>query len=159
MLNTNYRKYVSFMLYNNDAVVRGKGADLPTYVNNDRDNLFPDACWRASTIPYAQSVNSLSVIVGDGTTPAKDTDMMLENEIKDLTGITATTSAVSTSVVKTVSVTFKNNTADIRTINEVGLIIQRNGYQPKAALLGRVVLDTPVVMSPGDIYTFTYCIE
>lgn len=163
MLNENYRRFTSYYMskgsydsgYSHEITLtpyRYESSGLPE---------FPFMAWRRTYAPYTPSVHSLSLIVGDGSTPPTDKDFQLENEIQGLTCTTASASGGgNTLTVKTVSLTFKNNTTDTKTITEVGLIIQTNGSDKYcAALLGRVVLDVAVVMKPGDTYTFTYCIE
>lgn len=163
MLNENYRRFTSYNMSISQYEPGYSNVTLTPYKNDFIDSLpeFPFVAWRYTYAPYTPSVYSLSLIVGDGSTPPTDKDFQLENEIQGLTCTTASASeGGNTLTVKTVSLTFKNNTTDTKTITEVGLIIQTNDHNAyRAALLGRVVLDVAVVMKPGDTYTFTYCIE
>ena len=104
----------------------------------------------------------MSLIVGSGNTEATENDIKLENIITNLTYLTGNMLNGSGDYVKIVTVTYKNNTSDTVIINEVGLmagLYNSGSSSKKYILLGRVVLQNPVIMNPGDIYTFSYIIE
>lgn len=165
MLNENYRKFIGGILGGKTAVV------LTSYdVNNTGNNpySYSTVAWNRATDPNAltnlDTYTGISIILGSGDTQPTIKDVKLSNEVtRNLSYIAGSTSQEESSEYsKLVSVTYKNNTANTVTVKEVGLMMQQTtpGYSNyRKALLGRVVLDAPIVMSPGDTYTFTYIIE
>lgn len=166
MLNTNYRKLVGKTVGSTSVVdlcssscgctkYTGPGLSIGTTSLNS-------SCWNTIKEPYSNNgaTSYMSLIVGNGTTNATQDDIALENEIKDLTYITGSTMNGASDYLKLITVTYKNNTSDIVSVNEIGMVAQMaNDRYCDGVLLGRVVLATPVIMNPGDIYTFTYVIE
>lgn len=101
------------------------------------------------------------IAFGSGTTPPQKTDYKLENYIT--TGLTYSGNNTNqtdgiTNWVQTVQNT---STAQI-TITEVGLFSRAFnplGQGLKSFLLTRTVLDTPVVLQPNEVKTFTMTID
>ena len=168
MLNENYRKFIGGIFGGKTAVV------LTSYDANNNDKnpySYSTVAWNRTTDPNASTnpntFTGISIILGSGDTQPTTKDVKLSNDVtKNLSYIAGSTSKEESSEYnKLVSVTYKNNTANTVTVKEVGLMMQETpsdvmsySYYRKA-LLGRVVLDAPIVMSPGDTYTFTYIIE
>ena len=167
MLNENYRKFVGGVLGGNTEVT-----GLTPYIYNNHQNNplhFSASSWNTVTTPFPYAgntsiyfVNGISIILGSGDIEPTVKDTQLASIIEDLTYVTGSTIQGTSDYNKLVSVTYKNNTANTITVKEVGLMMQETtssgGYFRKA-LLGRVVLEAPVEMNPGDTYTFTYAIE
>lgn len=102
---------------------------------------------------------SRGIAFGSGTTPPQKTDYKLENYIT--TGLTYSGNNTNQTdgVVKWVQTVQNTSTAQI-TITEVGLFSKyaaRVDYT--VFLLTRTVLDTPVVLQPNEVKTFTITID
>lgn len=165
MLNENYRKFIGRILGGSGAVSL-ELYDRYNYATNPY--TFGVSSWNQVCNPYASVgsdafKNGISIIVGSGDEEPTVKDIRLSNMISTLSYVTASTIQGTSDYNKFISVSYKNNTENTVTVKEVGLMIQETegtgSRLYRKALLGRVVLDTPVVMSPGDTYTFTYCIE
>ena len=104
--------------------------------------------------PYCRGI-----AFGSGTTPPQRTDYKLENYIT--TGLTysGNNTNLADGVANWVQTVQNTSTAQI-TITEVGLFSR---YSPSAQyacyLLTRTVLDTPVVLQPKEVKTFTITID
>lgn len=99
------------------------------------------------------------IAFGSGTTPPQKTDYKLENYIT--TGLTYSGNNTNETdgIVKWVQTVQNTSTAQI-TITEVGLFSkydQSEGFS--TVLLTRTVLDTPVVLQPNEVKTFTITID
>lgn len=104
--------------------------------------------------PFARGI-----AFGSGTTPPQKTDYKLENYIA--TGLTYSGNNTNQTdgVVNWVQTVQNTSTAQI-TITEVGLFSKYDnsaGYS--TYLLTRTVLDTPVVLQPNEVKTFTIIID
>lgn len=99
------------------------------------------------------------IAFGSGTTPPQKTDYKLENYIT--TGLTYSGNNTNQTdgVTNWVQTVQNTSTAQI-TITEVGLFSQYT-FQGRAVpyLLTRTVLDTPVVLQPNEVKTFTITID
>ena len=159
MLNENYRKYIGGLM----SGVSGLTNLTPYSKNcNAYDTPFTTATWTSIVNMSDYDTKGVMVVVGSGDTKPTPQDIQLENIINNLTCVTASTVQGTIDYVKIVSATYKNNTANTITVKEIGLIVQSSAYSGSCyyrVLLGRIVLDAPVVMTPGDTYTFNYCIE
>lgn len=116
------------------------------YTESDRDNSTVFA-------PFKRGI-----VFGSGTTPPKKTDYKIENHIA--TGLTYSNNNTSTtnniaSWVQTV----QNTSDEPITITEVGLFCYPNLGNFVCVLVTRTVLDTPVVLQPNDVKTFTITID
>lgn len=102
------------------------------------------------------------IAFGSGTTPPQKTDYKLENYIT--TGLTysGNNTNLADGVVNWVQTVQNTSTAQI-TITEVGLFTRYcNSHQSinfTVFLLTRTVLDTPVVLQPNEVKTFTIAID
>lgn len=100
------------------------------------------------------------IAFGSGTTPPQKTDYKLENYIP--TGLTYSGNNTKTTdeVVNWVQTVQNTSTAQI-TITEVGLFSRNEstGQDYAVNLLTRTVLDTPVVLQPNEVKTFTITID
>lgn len=126
--------------------------------------------------PYVQSVRSdkyseteggreyyapnyRGIAFGSGTTPPQKTDYKLGNHIT--TGLTyfGENTDKTNGVVHWVQTVQNTSTAQI-TITEVGLFSRAiNAANSYTYLLTRTVLDTPVVLQPNEVKTFTLTID
>ena len=100
------------------------------------------------------------IALGSGTTPPQKTDYKLENYIA--TGLTY--SGHNTSQANAIAnwvETVQNTSTEPITIAEVGLFSMPNQRQKYHGnyLLTRTVLDTPVVLQPNEVKTFTITID
>ena len=97
------------------------------------------------------------IAFGSGTTPPKKTDYRIEEHIAD--GLTYSNNSTSeaNNVVNWVQ-TVQNTSSEPITISEVGLFSAVNTTYV-TVLLTRTVLDTPVVLQPNEVKTFTITID
>ena len=97
------------------------------------------------------------IAFGSGTTPPQKTDYKLENYIT--TGLTyfGNNTNKTDGIVHWVQTVQNTSTAPI-TITEVGLFSQ-HAASYNTFLLTRTVLDTPVVLQPNEVKTFTITID
>ena len=161
MLNENYRKFVGGLLNGATSI------DLVPYIQYATQYVsFSADAWRTLANPNTSlgtihATNGISIVLGSGDKEAVDTDIQLESVIDNMSYVTASMTQGTKDYTKLVSVTYKNNTSDTVTVREIGLMIQEiteYGHY-RRALIGRIVLDAPVVMNPEDTYAFTYGIE
>lgn len=119
----------------------------------------------ATTDAINTVLSSMKIELGSGTTAPTANDLDLEfNITNQLTRISSTdTNATSRddrtwakNIISSYSSTFKNNTVNPITVNEIGLKTQLDGYN--TFLLAREVLDEPKVIEPGKSCTFTITI-
>lgn len=103
---------------------------------------------------------SRGIAFGSGTTLPQKTDYKLENYIT--TGLTysGNNTNLTDGVANWVQTVQNTSTAQI-TITEVGLFSKnsRSGQNYTVFLLTRTVLDTPVVLQPNEVKTFTITID
>ena len=103
---------------------------------------------------------SRGIAFGSGTTPPQKTDYKLENYIT--TGLTysGNNTNITDGVANWVQTVQNTSTAQI-TITEVGLFSKYSysGQNYTVFLLTRTVLDTPVVLQPNEVKTFTITID
>lgn len=157
MLNRNYKTFISGIMNSNTSVT------LNTYSHYSTSNRsFGIGSWKVVTDPtISPGATGMSIILGGGNQEESVDDISLENLIDGLTYVTSSMTQLSSDYTKLISVTYKNNTTNSVVVKEIGLLLQEvtGGAYFRKALLGRIVLDVPVVMNPGDTYTFTYGIE
>lgn len=103
---------------------------------------------------------SRGIAFGSGTTPPQKTDYKLENYIT--TGLTYSGNNTNQTdgIANWVQTVQNTSTAQI-TITEVGLFSKNShtGRDYTVFLLTRTVLDTPVVLQPNEVKTFTITID
>lgn len=99
------------------------------------------------------------IAFGSGTTPPQKTDYKLENYIT--TGLTYSGNNTNlTDGVANWVQTVQNTSTEQITITEVGLFSKyENSVNCNTFLLTRTVLDTPVVLQPNEVKTFTITID
>lgn len=119
-------------------------------------DLYSDPGTGLAYAPYYRGI-----AFGSGTTPPQKTDYKLENYIT--TGLTysGNNTNLTDGVVNWVQTVQNTSTAQI-TITEVGLFSRYSsqfGRDYPAFLLTRTVLDTPVVLQPNEVKTFTITID
>lgn len=101
--------------------------------------------------------NNRGIVFGSGTTPPQKTDYKIENHIAD--GLTYSNNNTSeTNNVANWVQTVQNTSNEPITISEVGLFSACSA-QDLCVLLTRTVLDTPVVLQPNEVKTFTITID
>lgn len=98
------------------------------------------------------------IAFGSGTTPPQKTDYKLENHIT--TGLTYSgdNTNITDRIANWVQTVQNTSTAQI-TITEVGLFSSNYREGNSVFLLTRTVLDTPVVLQPNEVKTFTITID
>lgn len=113
------------------------------------------------------SQDGITLIVGNGTTPATINDIKIESQIKTLTPISSSViysnKDIDPSIFYGVNKTYKNNTSESITITEICLYTQMpyvgDGRTLWAkVLLAREVID-PIIIAPGETYTFSINID
>lgn len=149
-------------IYNGMKITDTLGTDVNqqtfgnTYVECVESNLYSDTS--GSTNYYAPFKRGIAF--GSGTTPPQKTDYKLENHIT--TGLTYSGNNTNNTngVVHWVQTVQNTSTAQI-TITEVGLFTKDSSYptQSSTYLLTRTVLDTPVVLQPDEVKTFTITMD
>lgn len=136
--------------------------------NNDIYENVDSGSYRIDSIPstyynFSTSGNlSLTtgyrgIVFGSGTTPPQKTDYKIENHIAD--GLTYSNNSTSKAndIVNWVQ-TVQNTSSEPITISEVGLFSACRPDYP-CILLTRTVLDTPVVLQPNEVKTFTITLD
>lgn len=113
-----------------------------------------------TVVYYANAPFNRGIAFGSGTTPPQKTDYKLKNYIT--TGLTysGNNTNLTDGVASWVQTVQNTSTAQI-TITEVGLFSRYpdTGENYTACLLTRTVLDTPVVLQPNEVKTFTITID
>lgn len=97
------------------------------------------------------------IVFGSGTTPPQKTDYKIENHIADGLTYSNNNTSETNNVVNWVQ-TVQNTSSEPITISEVGLF-SAYGATNLCVLLTRTVLDTPVVLQPNEVKTFTITID
>lgn len=126
-------------------------SDIQTHPS---DSYSEGAPGDASFGPFGRGI-----AFGSGTTPPQKTDYKLENYIT--TGLTysGNNTKQTDGVVNWVQTVQNTSTAQI-TITEVGLFAKATSIEYYATyLITRTVLDTPVVLQPNEVKTFTITID
>lgn len=95
---------------------------------------------------------------GTGTTPATINDYKIENFITTGLSYSSNTQTINNSIVAYVQ-NVQNTTTEPITITEVGVFCDHWNSYPASLLITRTVLDTPVVLQPNDVKTFTVTID
>lgn len=130
-----------------------------TFYNINIESISSEYYSETSTgsmfLPFARGI-----AFGSGTTPPQKTDYKLENHIT--TGLTYSGNNTNQTdgIVNWVQTVQNTSTAQI-TITEVGLFSSLNYTDAgnKTVLLTRTVLDTPVVLQPNEVKTFTITMD
>lgn len=137
------------------GTIRGRGVfddSIPYSVSSE---FYSDTGTYEMYCPFFRGI-----AFGSGTTPPQKTDYKLENYIT--TGLTyfGNNTKVTDGIANWVQTVQNTSTAQI-TITEVGLFSKysRGSRDYNAFLLTRTVLDTPVVLQPKEVKTFTITID
>lgn len=127
-----------------------------THDNSHTDSIPSDRYSEATDTYYGPFYRGIAF--GSGTTPPQKTDYKLENYIT--TGLTYSGNNTNSTngIVNWVQTVQNTSTAQI-TITEVGLFTRGNTESFSAFLLTHTVLDTPVVLQPNEVKTFTITID
>lgn len=138
----------------NNGESTGSTYSITTMLNNYRaGDPFSNA--------HTQGGNGVHmfVCVGKSDTEPAFTDYTLGSEATELTYVSASATKDLNGIVYSVSCTFKNETANAVIIKEIGMGFHMNQNSNGRIYFAKSVLDTPVTMNAGDIYTFSYTIE
>lgn len=136
------------------GTIRDKTAFNGVYTESSPSDGYSDTGTNNVYSPFSRGI-----AFGSGTTPPQKTDYKLENYIT--TGLTYSGNNTNQTdgVVKWVQTVQNTSTAQI-TITEVGLFSKYSASADYAVfLLTRTVLDTPVVLQPNEVKTFTITID
>lgn len=98
------------------------------------------------------------IAFGSGTTPPQKTNYKLENHITSGLTYSGNNTNQTDKVVNWVQ-TVQNTSTEQITITEVGLFARYANGSYATVLLTRTVLDTPVVLQPNDVKSFTITID
>lgn len=122
------------------------------------DSIASDSYTEEADILGGLSPCRRGIAFGSGTTPPQKTDYKLENYIT--TGLTysGNNTNLTDGIANWVQTVQNTSTAQI-TITEVGLFSRYPNSAYTLFLLTRTVLDTPVVLQPNDVKTFTMTID
>lgn len=117
----------------------------------------------SNTQPDHEGANGFTLFIGTGDTAVSSSDYCLNSPIALEVQAAACTVQGEYNEKIVTSRTFRNNTEAEVTIKEVGLYIfqtkiGRSCQQPHV-MIGRKVLETPVVIPVNDSYTFNYTID
>lgn len=153
MLLNNFRA----TLYNGLTVVTVKNETIENIAFSGAAIASVPSTYYTSSSGYRYTPYSRGIVFGSGTTPPQKTDYKIENHIAD--GLTYSNHSTSkaNNVVNWVQ-TVQNTSSEPITISEVGLFsaVSSTDY---CVLLTRTVLDTPVVLQPNEVKTFTIIID
>lgn len=124
-------------------------------ISSVSSNFYSDTSNASLHAPFNRGI-----AFGSGTTPPQKTDYKLENYIT--TGLTYSGNNTNQTdgIANWVQTVQNTSTAQI-TITEVGLFSRYpgTGATYSTLLLTRTVLDTPVVLQPNEVKTFTITID
>ena len=107
------------------------------------------------------------MFAGTGDTPVSSSDYKLENAVElNIISASCVHNADETTIITR---TFQNNTGEEVIIKEVGLYMfcsqtsndtyKNEKYYVPVIMLGRKVLNTPIIIANNESYTFTYKID
>lgn len=158
MFTRNYHLWVSKAILNSPTTSFGGLYNMESDGEYEPVSLYRANGWDVYAGPTDRKYG-IYLMVGSGSTSPKKSDYKLEDQV-ELFLVDGSVSDTNEQTTKTVSATLKNTTESVITIREVGVAIHGyNNEYMRSALLGRIVLDTPVVLQPEDTYTFTYVIQ
>lgn len=143
-------------LYDYLAIV-STNSDTAEAAIMDSSIVSMPSTYYAITGGYSFYPNSRGIVFGSGTTPPKKTDYKIENHIADGLTYSNNDTSETNNVVNWVQ-TVQNTSSEPITISEVGLF-STQGSNKLCVLLTRTVLDTPVVLQPNDVKTFTITLD
>ena len=153
MLLQNYQKLFSSM--NNYSNT------YPTLMNNTTANM--NFTFTTNYVYYTNTGNTNGwwIDIGFGDTAVDPDDYKLEDsnalDTVILDFVSGTNDRPNGKLISLTG-TFQNNTANDVTVKEVGLCM-RSGVQTRNVLVAREVLDTPIVMHPDEIRSFTFALD
>lgn len=137
------------------GTIRNRQDFMSSSVSSVSSDFYSDTGTVELYIPFSRGI-----AFGSGTTPHQKTDYKLENYIT--TGLTysGNNTNLQDGVASWVQTVQNTSTAQI-TITEVGLFSKndKTGKNYTVFLLTRTVLDTPVVLQPNEVKTFTITID
>ena len=103
--------------------------------------------------------NGFTLFVGTGDTTETAEDYKLASAVE--LAVTAASCLHADNGKTFVTRTFQNNTENAVTIKEVGLYVFRctGNVDNRVVMIARKVLEIPITLEVGDVYTFTYSID
>lgn len=133
----------------------------PTKMNNTTGHI--NFNFNMNYVHYTSTANTngwwVDIGFGDTAPTASDYKLADSNALDNPTlNFVSGTNYRPTGKLIALTGTFQNNTTNAVTVKEVGLC-SRNGTQANNVLLVREVLDTPIVMAPGEIRSFTIALD
>lgn len=137
------------------GTIRSKQDFVGADVSSITSDFYSDTGTVEIYVPFSRGI-----AFGSGTTPPQKTDYKLKNYIT--TGLTYSGNNTNlTDGVANWVQTVQNTSGEPITISEVGLFSKNNhtGKNYTVFLLTRTVLDTPVVLQPNEVKTFTITID
>lgn len=147
--------YPTMNITNTAGTIRNKQYFYTSDVLSVSSDFYSDTGTIEAYAPFHRGI-----AFGSGTTPPQKTDYKLKNYIT--TGLTysGNNTNLTDGVASWVQTVQNTSTAQI-TITEVGLFSKCVSRQQDYTvfLLTRTVLDTPVVLQPNDVKTFTITID
>lgn len=137
------------------GTIRNKQNFISSSVDSVSSDFYSDTGTVELYVPFSRGI-----AFGSGTTPPQKTDYKLKNYIT--TGLTysGNNTNLTDGVAHWVQTVQNTSTAQI-TITEVGLFSMNSDKRQNYTvfLLTRTVLDTPVVLQPKEVKTFTITID
>jgi hypothetical protein len=169
MLTKNFYNWAMATLTNKTIVNGYVGIDGTTY-NADRTSSVPKDLWEGMRTIYTSALkpgtgNGASAAqIGTGVTPATADDYRLESIITSGISV-ATPSAVTVTkendfVAVYATYTVTNTGTTSLAVSEIGLFSTgRQGNEALIVLMDRTVLESPIVINPGEAKPITYTIR
>lgn len=137
------------------GTIRNKQSFISSSVYSVSSDFYSDTGTVEIYVPFSRGI-----AFGSGTTPPQKTDYKLENYITAGLTYFGNNTNLTDGVANWVQTVQNTSTAQI-TITEVGLFSKNSstGQNYTVFLLTRTVLDTPVVLQPNEVKTFTITID
>lgn len=154
----NYNPTTSTNNYKNEQALYGWQGVVSSFSANNNTLIASGGHYRR---------NGFVLFVGTGDNPSSSSDFKLENAVElNIISASCIHNADETTIITR---TFQNNTGEEVIINEVGLYMfcsqtsydtyKNENYYVPVIMLGRKVLNTPIIIANSESYTFTYKID
>lgn len=156
MLLNNFKATMYASMKTTDTIGRIKEETgfYDTSIGSIAGDFYSETAAQELFLPFTRGI-----AFGSGTTPPQKTDYKLENPITTGLNYSGNNTNTTDGVVNWVQTVQNTSTAQI-TITEVGLFTKYDRSNNFSAyLLTRTVLDTPVVLQPNEVKTFTITID
>lgn len=140
---------------------------LVNYSGSSWDIVYWNNKWDGSTFPVVldNPTRGSSILLGSGDTAPTLDDYWAETPISTLTTVSQTQNSKTPMQIRSVTRVVRNDTENSIIVRELiyyinvfrGGSITASNYADCA--FARKVLETPVIIAPGETYAFTYIIE